>query len=116
MTVKKIKITEAQSKMLAKLEINEASDYQLLVKKVVDDLNLNYEPIVGTYRKGGEYFEKPIVKIKTDGQTTTPKELLDYLKFKNKSLGEKFLRQIILDWVNGKIDDNYSLSKNVSLS
>ena len=116
MTVKRIKITEAQGKMLAKLEINEASDYQLLVKKVVDDLNLNYEPIVGTYRKGGEYFEKPIVKIKADGQTTTPKELLDYLKFKHKSLGDKFLRQIILDWVNGKIDDDYSLSKNVSLS
>lgn len=116
MTVKRIKITETQSKMLAKLEITEASDYELLVKKVVDDLNLNYEPIVGTYRKGGEYFEKAIVKIKADGQTTTPKELLDYLKFKNKSLGEKFLRQIILDWVNGKIGSDYSLSKNISLN
>ncbi len=114
--MKRIKITEAQSKLLAKLEISEASDYELLVKKVVDNLNLNYEPIIGTYRKGGEYFEKPIIKIKADGQTTTPKDLLEYLKFKNKSLGEKFIRQIILDWVNGKIGDDYSLSKNVSFS
>ena len=113
--MKKIKITETQSKMLAKLEINEASDHELMVKKIVDDLNLNYEPIVGTYRKGGEYFEKPIVKIKADGETTTPKELLTYLKFKNKSLSEKFIRQVLLDWVNGDID-GYSLSKNVSLS
>ena len=100
--------------MLAKLEITEANDFELLVKKIVDDLNLNYEPIVGTYRKGGEYFEKPIVKIKADGQTTTPKELLDYLKFKNKSVSDKFIKQIILDWANGDID-GYSLSKNVSL-
>jgi len=113
--VKKIKITETQSKMLAKLEINEANDHELMVKKIVDDLNLNYEPIVGTYRKGGEYFEKPIVKVKADGETTTPKELLDYLKFKNKSVSDKFIRQVLLDWINGDID-GYSLSKNVSFS
>lgn len=113
--MKRIIITEAQSKMLADLVISEVNDYDVLVKKVVDDLRLNYEPIVGTYRKGGEYFEKPIIKIKADGQTTTPKELLDYFKFKNKSLGEKLLRQIILDWINNKIGDDYSLSKNVGL-
>ena len=113
--MKKIVITERQREILAKFELNEANDYELIIKKIVDDLNLNYEPVVGTYRQGGEYFEKPIVKIKADGQTTTPKELLDYLKFKNKSAGEKLLRQILLDWVNGNLDD-YKLSKNVGLS
>jgi len=113
--LKKIVITERQREILAKFELNEANDYVLIIKKIVDDLNLNYEPVVGTYRQGGEYFEKPIVKIKADGQTTTPKELLDYLKFKNKSAGEKLLRQILLDWVNGNLDD-YKLSKNVGLS
>lgn len=113
--MKKIKITEAQSRMLAQLEINEANDFELMVKKIVDDLNRNYEPIIGTYRKGGEYFEKPIIKILADGQTTTPKELLQYFKFKNKSLGDKFLKQVIKDWINGDIKD-YSLSKNVTLS
>jgi hypothetical protein len=113
--VKRIVITERQREVLANFELNESNDHEILVKKVVDDLNLNYEPIVGTYREGGEYFEKPIVKIKADGQTTTPKELLDYLKFKNKSIGEKMLKQILLDWVNGDIDD-YTLTKNVSVS
>lgn len=112
--MKRIIITEKQRETLAKFELNEANDYEVLVKKVVDDLNLNYEPVVGTYREGGEYFEKPIVKIKADGSTTTPKELLDYLQFKNKSVGVKLLKQIILDWVNGDIK-NYKLSKNVGL-
>lgn len=113
--MKRIVITERQREILAKFELNEANDYEHIVKKIVDDLNLNYEPVVGTYRKGGEYFEKPIIKIKADGQTTSPKDLLDYLKFKNKSAGEKLLRQIIKDWVNDDIE-NYTLSKNVGLS
>ena len=113
--MKRIVITERQREVLANFELNETNDHEILVKKVVDDLNLNYEPIVGTYREGGEYFEKPIVKIKADGQTTTPKELLDYLKYKNKSIGEKMLKQIVLDWVNGDIKD-YTLTKNVRMS
>ena len=113
--MKRIVITERQREILAKFELNEANDYEVMVKKIVDDLNLNYEPVVGTYRQGGEYFEKPIVKIKADGQTTSPKELLDYLKFKNQSVSERLLRQIILDWVNGDIE-NYTLTKNVGLS
>lgn len=86
-----------------------------MVKKVVDDLDHNYEPIVGTYRKGGEYFEKPIVRIKADNDKITPKELFDYLKYKNKTLSDAFLKQVILDWVNGDIKD-YSLTKNVSMN
>ncbi len=113
--MKRIVITERQREVLVKFQLNEANDYEYIVKNIVDDLNLNYEPVVGTYRQGGEYFEKPIVKIKVDGQTTTPKELLDYLKYKNKSAGDKLLRQILKDWVNGDIE-NYTLSKNVGLS
>ena len=100
--------------MLKAFELNESGDSPIMIKKVVDDLNLNYEPVVCTYRKGGEYFEKPVVKIKADNDQITPKELLEYLKYKYKTLGEAFLKQIILDWVNGDIKD-YSLSKNVSM-
>ena len=101
--------------MLKSFELNESTDHELMVKKVVDDLNLNYEPVVGTYRQGGEYFEKPIVNVKADGDKITPKGLLDYLKFKNPTLGDKFLKQIILDWVNGDLN-GYSLSKNIGIS
>ena len=114
--MKKIIITEKQKDLLVKFELNEASDYDMLVKKIVDDINLNYEPVIGTYRKGGEYFEKPIVNIKADGSTITPKELFKYVQFKNKNMSGKLIRQIILDWVNGNIKDGYKLSKNISLS
>jgi hypothetical protein len=112
--LKKIVITEKQSKVLEQFELLEFKDHELMVKMVLDTLNLNYEPIVGTYRKGGEYFERPVAKIKADGETITPKELFDYLKFKNKSLGDSFLKQVILDWINGDIKDN-ALSKNVTI-
>lgn len=85
-----------------------------MVKKLVSDLDLNYEPIIGTYRNGGEYFEKPLIKIKADGEQITPKELLDYLQYKNKTLTTEFLKQVIIDWINDDIE-NYLLTKNVRL-
>lgn len=100
------------------MELNESRDYEMILKRVVDDLNLNYTPIAGTYRKGGEYFEKPMIKIEADGDMITPKELLVYLRYKNKNLSDAFLKQIILDWANGRFSGKkeYSLSKNVSIN
>lgn len=112
--MKRLIISEAQLEVVRTYELNE-SDHSIIVKKIVDDLNLNYEPIVGTYRKGGEYFEKPIIKIKADNDKISPKDLLYYLKFKNKNLNIEFLKQVILDWVNNDIKD-YSLTKNISVS
>lgn len=113
--MKRIIITERQSKVLERLVLLESRDHELMVKKVLDDLTLNYTPMVGTYRKGGEYFEKPIIKIKADGEIISPRELFDYLSIKNPNLGGPFLKQVITDWVNGNIND-YSLSKNVSIN
>lgn len=116
--MKRIKITERQREILLKVELNESKDYELILKKVVDDINLNYTPIAGTYRKGGEYFEKPMIKVEADGSMITPKDLLEYLNFKNKNLSDKFLKQVILDWVNGRFSKSkdYSLSKNITMS
>jgi hypothetical protein len=100
--------------MLAKFELNEANDYHLIIKKIVDELDLNYEPAVGMNRERGEYFEKPVIKIKADGDMIRPKDLLEYLRYKNPTVGDKLLKQIIFDWVNGNID-NYSLTKNIAL-
>jgi len=117
--LKRIKITERQRDILIKVELNEAKDYELILKKIVNDLNLNYTPLAGTYRKGGEYFEKPMIKIEADGEMISPKGLLEYLKYKNGKLTDAFLKQVILDWVNGKFEGetkNYSLSKNVRMN
>lgn len=112
--MKRIKITERQKQVLANHILKESSDLERVIKLIVDDLNQNYEPIVGTYRKGGEYFEKPMVKIKADGEMITPNALWDYLKYKHQNIGGMVLKQIIIDWVNGDIKD-YSLTKNVSI-
>jgi DNA-directed RNA polymerase subunit L len=113
--VKKIKITERQMNVLRSFELNESTDHTIVVKRLVDDLDKNYEPIVGTYRKGGEYYEKPIIRIKADDDKISPKDLFQYLKYKNKTIGDAFLKQVVTDWVNGDIND-YTLTKNVSMS
>lgn len=111
--VRKIIITERQASLI-KSNILENKDYDSILTKILGDINTNYEPELSTYRKGGEYFEKPMIKIKADGELITPKDLLHYLKFKYK-INDGFLRQVILDWINGDIKDN-KLTKNVSFN
>jgi len=109
---KKIIIKESQVEALLEY-INGQSLYVKTVNKIEADLNLNYSHEVGTYRSGGEYFEKPMIRIKADNEMISPKALFEYLSYKYK-LGNKFLQQVILDWLNDKIH-NGLLSKNVPL-
>lgn len=111
----KLIITEEQALKLSSLIKENKSDYDVFLPKIIEDLDKNYEPEMGVYRQGGEYFEKPMIKIKVDNEQITPKDLLLYLKNKHKHLSEEFLKQLILDWINGDIKDN-RLSKNVALN
>ena len=70
--------------------------------------------MVGVMREGGEYFEKPMIKIKVDGESITPKALFEYMSYKYK-FNPAFIKQLITDWMFGRIEDN-RLTKNVSLS
>lgn len=88
--------------------------HETLVEKLVADLNSNYEPMLGIVREDGEYYEEPMVKIKVDNTETTIKELYEYFKKKYK-LGDEFTKQVIKDWMFGKIKDN-KLSKNVPIN
>lgn len=105
-------ITERQLEIIKRL--NEDNVHSSLVERLVRDLNANYEPMIGVVRKEGEYHEEPMIKIKIDNSSTTPKELFLYLKAKYK-IGSEFIKQVIKDWMFGKIEDN-KLSKNVPLS
>src|ERR1044072_758294 len=109
----KLIITESQYKTL-KQHINEASVVENLVEKLVRDLNMNYEPMIGIVREGEEYYERPMVKIKVDESETTPRKLFESFKKKYK-LGDKFIQQVISDWMFGKIKDN-KLSRNVPIN
>ena len=108
----KLIITERQYKILKNL--HETNFHESLVEKLVTDLNTNYEPMIGIMREDNEYHEKPMVKIKVDDTEITPKELFKYLKDKYK-LGDKFIQQVISDWMFGTLDGN-KLSKNVAIS
>lgn len=109
----KLIITETQyNKILNR--INENNYHSKLVEKLVNDLNNNYEPMLGIVREEGEYFEKPMIKNKVDNESITPKDLYEYFRSKYK-LGEAFTQQVIKDWMFGNIKDNM-LSKNVPIN
>jgi len=111
---KRIKITETQLVKL-KININEANAHSNIVKQMKEDLDKNYQPIEKFMREGGEYYEKPMIQVKVDEEVITPKALFEYLKYKYK-MNDEFTKQVIRDWVDGKIGDDHRLSKNISLS
>lgn len=111
---KKLIITEKQLDRL-KSTITENAVHSSLVKQMKEELDANYEPIEKFVREGGEYFEKPMVKIKADNEAITPKALYEYMKFKYKT-GDEFTKQVIRDWMYGNISDNYQLSKNIPVN
>jgi hypothetical protein len=111
---KKIKITETQLTRL-KAILNENNTHSRIVKKMKEELDSNYEPVEKFVREGGEYYEKPMIKVKADEEVISPKALFEYLKYKYK-VNEEFIKQVISDWVHGTISDDYSLSKNVALT
>jgi len=110
---RKIIITESQCQRL-KQYLEESTVHSNMVKRMKEELDKNYAPIEKFVREGGEYFSKPMIMVKADEETITPKDLLTYLKFKYK-MGDDFIKQVIKDWVDGKITDDYRLSKNVPL-
>lgn len=111
---KRIKITESQLERLKKT-INESAVHPAMVKRMKEELDMNYQPIDKFMREGGEYFEQPMVMVKADEEAITPKALYEYLKHKYNT-GDDFTQQVIKDWMYGKISDDYRLSKNVAMN
>lgn len=111
---KKVIITESQLVRL-KRAINESEVHSRMVKRMKNELDKNYAPIEKFVREGGEYFEKPMIMIKADEEVITPKSLFEYMKSKYKT-SDEFTKQVIRDWVDGKITDDFRLSKNIPLN
>jgi hypothetical protein len=110
---KRLIITERQLGVI-KNYLTENNSHENLVELLVNDLNSNYEPMIGIVREEGEYFENAMIKIKVDEDTITPKQLFEYFKKKYK-LGDDFTKQVIKDWMLGTIDGN-KLSRNVAIN
>ena len=110
---RKLIITESQCKRLEQY-IQESTVYSSIVKRMKEELDLNYAPIEKFVREGGEYFSEAMIMVKADEEVITPKALFEYLKYKYK-MGDDFIKQVVRDWVDKKITDDYRLSKNVPL-
>jgi len=110
----KLRITETQSNRLEK-KLLESNSYTSMVKTLKKELDNNYQPTDNFIRKDGEYTNKRMISIKIDGELITPEALLNYLHSKY-NVNKDFIKQTIIDWINGDIDDNYMLTKNVTLT
>ncbi len=109
---KKLIIKESQYNFLKNV-IVENNNYDRILKSIAEDLDLNYEPSVGTKEIGNEFFNEPLINKKVNGETITPALLFDYLKQKY-SVSEDFVKQVIDDWYKGTLKETGRLSKNVS--
>ena len=128
---KKLIITESQLERL-KLKLNEQDTHALVVKQFKNELDSNYEPIEKYVRKGGEYHPTAMVKCLTDEEEISVADLYEYMKHRfgigdeaidetdeglnKKKPSKEFLKQVIEDWMFGKINDDYSLSKIIPLN
>lgn len=108
----KLIINETQLKSLSNF-ILEDTNHCNVVKSIEKDLKGNYRKAIETYRDGNDYNQRKCFEIIFDGQLISPDKLLEYFKLKY-IYGEIFLKQIINDWCDGKIN-NGILSKNVGL-
>lgn len=110
---RKLIITESQYERLRQ-NLQENTVHSNMVRRMKEELDNNYAPIEKFVREGGEYFSEAMIMVKADEEVITPKALFEYFKYKY-DLGEDFIKQVIRDWVDGKITDDYRLSKNVPL-
>lgn len=110
---KRLIITESQLERL-KVNLNEGTVHSTMVKRMKEELDMNYAPIEKFVREGGDYHSQPMIMVKADEESITPKALFEYLKHKYET-GDEFIKQVIRDWVDGKITDDFRLSKNVAL-
>lgn len=109
---RKLIITESQLKTITEF-LTENTDHSSIVMMIEKDLDKNYRKAIETYRDGNEYNQRKVFEIVFDGQLISPENLLEYFKLKYP-YGVGFLKQVIKDWCDGKIN-NGILSKNIGL-
>lgn len=113
---KKLIITESQLNRL-RLNLNENTEYTNhanMVKTMVEELRNNYKIVEKYVKEGGDYKSVTMFEIAIDEEVIPAKNLFEYLKHKY-DVSDNFIQQVIKDWVDNKITDNYTLSKNIPL-
>ena len=85
-----------------------------MVRRMIDELNKNYSVMEKFVREGGEYTTTPRIKILVDDEDISVRDLYEYMLSKHKA-GKEFTKQVIRDWMFGKIGDDNQLSKIVPM-
>jgi hypothetical protein len=111
---KKLIITEQQYNRIFAHIISEG-DYDVILGRVLDDLNKNYEKVSAVVKGYHDYNESPMIRVKVDDSIIKPNDLLEYLKYSYHGVcGDEFLKQVIDDWYHNRVVDG-NLTKNVQL-
>lgn len=110
---KKLIITENQLLLINNILKEDSNHTITMVKMVADYLSKYYSKSSGTYKDNGTYHNTPMLTNKIDDELISPKNLLRHLKEKFK-LSPEFLGQVLRDWYDGKLDNGFLLSQNVS--
>lgn len=110
----KIKITERQLSLLTSLIKEDSINNEILVKQVSEYLTKYYKPTVGRFKKSGSYNDTPMFINKIDDEIISPENLLRHLKEKFTAIAPEYLSQIVRDWYDGKLNNDFLLSKNLS--
>lgn len=109
--MKKIIITERQLQLIIENETVQNS----MVKQILQYLKSYYEPVISVFADKQEYTTGGLIKNLVDGAILSPKALKDHLKYKFGDLSDEFYEQVISDWFNNKVGDDYILSKPVTM-
>lgn len=107
---KKIIITEKQLVVIKK-SIDETIAHSRLKNRIQSFLEADYEPSYGVKEMGNEFFSKPLIKKKINGDVITPKALRDYLEHKFTGLSIDELNDSILGWYYGDFDKETGMRK-----
>lgn len=110
---KKLIITESQMTRLQSRLITE-NYFATMVKTIKEDLDANYAPSQNFVNEGGEFHAMPMFEIRLTEEIITPKALYEYMLYKHK-MNEEFTKQVIRDWYDGKITEDFQLSKLVAI-
>lgn len=113
MSKKRLIINEEQLKLITKVINEDNVNNKIIIKQVVDYLKKYYKPSYGTYKDKGGYNNIPMIQNQIDEELLPPENVLRHLKEKF-NVSPDFLAQIVRDWYDGKLNNEYMLSKNVS--
>lgn len=107
---KKIIINENQLKLI-KGYVSENVTHVRLKNKIHNFLDADYEPSSGVQEISNEFYTKPLVKKKIDGESITIKALCDYMSQKFSGIDRGELNDSIKGWFYGDYDKETGMRK-----